>query len=736
MFENKLDFTNTEKKIVSKYTKIHKFIFRYSIFIIIWLISIYILSQQINKTPILDITDNFVIEKAKLIWEFHKIIEQNTNNENINIHILQWTLEMADDFIFSTNNLIWYKWLIMPNTLFAENLANIKSKEYFEKEDYDVKDLETFTTNILFTNSDQITKEKKNHISLPLNGNITNTFYLRCINTPTTINTICSYYIDNFLDTFFIYDIQQDYKWLIDIFNTLKKTTHKENLCKSMNKYILYSNDTNEKLENIFIECWQNYYQNFHTLQLFLDIQNQLQKWYINKIVYQNKILNHYKLISYQQIIYNDIHQNIVNNIRFETYINYLQELLKKENKIDWFYIDLSYWLNNNHLINILNKTKYEVSDKKKIEIDNIINSLNKLNNGDQLIWYAWLKNKLTNKSLEKNNDLDSSLQINQEQQDIINKLLEWTKELSFFKIISDKISWDKIKISWYFSIETNEWINPIYTSLMAEMVDNDLIINNIKLNWYEELNKIIGEIIKTKKYTISEIYTYIQNNIGILSSNNKISTCELISNTINKMKEWNKNISELNLMGCDSNKISVFKTETLNKKVIKTYYKLTLDNFNITDIMISDKELESDISNYLSNINTNNITISSMVWEILNYKPETKEYIQQGSNNIIITLEDFELYLWTIPDDIVEWTNQIISEFTIQWIKFIWNYDITSKKLWPLYFKNNLAISDFELYLTSNNQNKINEFLIDPLKYIQKTNSTIVNEYLKSEEE
>jgi hypothetical protein len=59
---------------------------------------------------------------------------------------------------------------------------------------------------------------------------------------------------------------------------------------------------------------------------------------------------------------------------------------LKKDNTIDSFYIDLSYWLNNDYLITILNKLKYKVSDKKKLEIDEIINSLNKLNNGDELI--------------------------------------------------------------------------------------------------------------------------------------------------------------------------------------------------------------------------------------------------------------------------------------------------------------------------------------------------------------
>ncbi|OQY40187.1 MAG: hypothetical protein B6229_02340 [Spirochaetaceae bacterium 4572_7] len=114
--------------------------------------------------------------------------------------------------MFSTNNLISYKNLVMPNTIFAYNLDEIKSKEYFEKEDYDIDNLELFATNILFTNSKQITKDTRNPISLPLDENIENTFYIKCINDPKIINISCDYYIENFLDTFLIYDIQQDYK--------------------------------------------------------------------------------------------------------------------------------------------------------------------------------------------------------------------------------------------------------------------------------------------------------------------------------------------------------------------------------------------------------------------------------------------------------------------------------------------------------------------------------------------
>lgn len=732
MIKNTLDFTKKENEIIKKYKKIHKFIFKYSIFIVIWLISLHILTKQTHKIQNLNITDNFIIEKIKLVWTFNKSINKDINHEDIKTNILQWELEIEDDFIFSNNNLISYKDLIMPNTIFIRDLKKIKSKEFFEDKNYNIDYLEIFAKNILFINSEQTKTLSKNSISLPLDETIENTFYLKCIKNTKIINISCDYYIQNFLNTFFIYNIQQDYNGLYNIFKNLKNTKYKNNICNGVNKYMLYSNDTNQKLEKIFIACWKDYYKSFSTFQLFLDIQDQLQKWYINKTVYQNNILNNYKLISYQQIIYNDIHKNIINNIRFETYINYLQELLKKWEWIDNFYIDLSYWLNNNYLISMLNKLKYNVSDKKKLEVDNIINELNKLNNGDTLVWYLWLKDKLTNKLLVDNKQLEDNSTISLEQQNTINKLFAWIKELSFFKIISDSVVGNKVKINWYFSIKNNGWNTPIYTSLIAENIDDDLIITNIKLNWFKELDEIVWNAIKIKKYTISTIYQYIQENINIFLSDNKISTCELIWNTVNKLLQSNNKISELSIMECGPQKITILKKSDEDNVITKIYYKINLNNFNITSIMISDKAIEKDIWNYIKNIKTNNITISSIVWEILDYVPESTEYIQQWSNNIIITLEDFEAYLWTIPDDIVEWNNQIISEFTIQWIKFIWNYNITSKKIWPLYFKNNLAISNFELYLKSDNQNKINEFLIDPLKYINKTDPNTVSKYIE----
>lgn len=742
MWNKNLEFTKTEEAIVKNYSKIYKYIFKYSILVIIFIISLIILNQQIKKSPQLDIDDIFIVEKAKLIWEFNKITNQSIDNKELQIHILQWELNMTQDFIFSTNNLISYKNLILPTNVFIHNSLQLKDKDYFLNSWYDITQLENFAKNILFTSSEQVHKSNKNIISLPLKDDIINTFYLWCIKDNKIINKTCNYYINNFLNTFFVYDIQKDYKWLKEIFYNLQNTSHKKNMCDAMKKYVLYSNDTNKELENIFITCGDKYYQDYYSTQLFIEIQAQLQKWYINSTVYTNKLLNNYKLISYQQLIYNDIHNNNINKIRFESYIYYLQELLKNTNKIDSFYLDLTYWFNNTYLTNILNKLKYQMSDKTKSDIDYIIDNFNKINNWDNLVWYIGLKTKLVNKELETNRKLAWDLDTTMVQQDEINKLLDGIESLSFFKITREKIVKDRIKITWYFDIKQPKWITPLYVSIIVKNKDNKLIVDTINFSEYKDLKDTLSSIINNKDYTIPELYQYLQENIHIFLSDDNISTCDMIENIINDIYKSNKEIKELKILECNPQKISIIKHEDINKEIQKTYYKITLDNFNITNIMISNKQLEQDIKNYLKDINTNNITIAKIIWEIISYKKEKQIYIQQWSNNIIITLEDFQKFLWTIPNDMVEWNKKIIVEFTIQDIKFIWNYNITSKKIWPLYIQNNkvdkewniqkdININKFELILTQDNQNKINEFLIDPIKYIKKIDNTAIKQYL-----
>lgn len=738
MTENKLKFTSKENEILKKYTKIFLMFFKYSIYIILLIIVVIIFTKQINKYNSLDIQKTFALEEIKLIWEFQKITDNTINNNDIKIHILQGTIKNTWDFIFSTNNLIEYKDFVMPNNSLIYNDLPIKDKSQFNSW-YDIKDIENFMQNIVFTNSETLEQKNRIIITLPLKETIFDTFYLNCTNDTKLINSICNNYIQNFLNTFYIYDIPKDYDWLKQVFENIKTTKYKKPFCDKLKIYILYSNDTNKILEDMFISCWTEYIDKYQTLNMFFEIKDQLEKWYINETLYQNNMLNNYKLISYQQIIYNDLLKQKINSIRFDTYITYLQSILKKPEKIDAFYIDTIYRFNNYYIKNVLNNIKYKTSDNKKDEIDNILKNIEKLNNWDELLWYQWLKDQITNKDiiLTKNNSYEIIWDYNEENN--ILDFVENIKNFSFIKIIKTKISWDKVKVWWYFSIENWEQNETLYSSIILNKKENKLIIEKINVDDYEELNKALDNIIKIKEYTIPEIYEYIKQNIYIFESKDNITTCELIQNNINSISEWDDSIKNLNLMECNSQKISILKEQENEESTTKIYYKITLDNFNITNIMISDKNIETDINNMLKNINTNNVTINNIIWQIITYTPEQKTYIQQWSNNIIITIEDLKQFLGIVPNDVAELKNEILLDISIQWTDFVWKYNTKTKELWPIYFKvsseieiekTNLEIKWFNLILREENINTINSFTINPIKFIQNIDPKTLNYY------
>jgi biotin-(acetyl-CoA carboxylase) ligase len=67
MKENRLDNEKLLKIIINNYKKIFNTFFKYSIFIIIFLISIFSVSKNLNTKVSLDINDDFIVEKIKLI---------------------------------------------------------------------------------------------------------------------------------------------------------------------------------------------------------------------------------------------------------------------------------------------------------------------------------------------------------------------------------------------------------------------------------------------------------------------------------------------------------------------------------------------------------------------------------------------------------------------------------------------------------------------------------------------
>jgi hypothetical protein len=65
-------------------------------------------------------------------------------------------------------------------------------------------------------------------------------------------------------------------------------------------------------------------------MALFIDIQNQLNDKLINADTYSDETLNIYKLLSAQQMIYNDIFEQRMSINEYTLYLDFVQALLQK----------------------------------------------------------------------------------------------------------------------------------------------------------------------------------------------------------------------------------------------------------------------------------------------------------------------------------------------------------------------------------------------------------------------
>ena len=92
-----------------------------------------------------------------------------------------------------------------------------------------------------------------------------------------------------------------------------------------------------------------------------MEIQNTLENQSFEKTSYKDTLLNEYKLLSYQQQIYQDFLINKADTYKIGVYLDFVREILKKNN-IENIYKDEIYWYNNKYLSLSLEKIAYQSS--------------------------------------------------------------------------------------------------------------------------------------------------------------------------------------------------------------------------------------------------------------------------------------------------------------------------------------------------------------------------------------
>lgn len=729
------------QKVEKKYQVVSSIIFKYWILIITIIATITLFFVELQKRKTLSFDNKYEARKFMIVWQYNKEEAQSKNqNLNLNVILRQWFLNITDDVIQSYNNLLNYKWYTLPRWTFLYEPNEIKNIEYFKNPDYEITELQKVINKIIYINYNEVwARDNKDIMFIPLeNNSIENTFYITCANQHRFFNWVCNKYINDFLDWFFVYKISDDFKWFNKTFkNIIKRKKYKEQACNWLNNYIKYSGTTPNEIEWLFSLCWNEYVESFNKMQSFIELKKDLEDKYIKQNISKYKELNEYKLVSYQQILYNNLENSIPPyEWSYKNYTNYLINILKRESQdpIDPFYYDLTYRFNNQYLIPNLNKIKYQSTQSKRDEIEWIILEIEKVNNWNNIDWFKWLKYKLTSNKLENEISKIGS-NISNENDNTINALLKSIKSLSYIKIINDEISWNLITINGYLSLNTSTWERtPTPFKSTLENKKWKLIVNEFTLSvkWESlEINNILKIILQQKDYSIWEVYEYIQKNIKIYESNKyNITPCILIKDRLE-----NLNIEWAELLNCNEQKINIIKWWSWNKIL----YQITMDSYQITSIKVTDKDIQSFVDKNLSWVKTNATTITTILPNLIAYEPKKSSNTLIWSNDAITAIDDLKTYLWVNLNDIWERNWRVAAEFSINDLNLIWVYDTNTKILWPIFltgisiwtWKENPIINNFYLRLTQDNQNEINKFLIEPIGYLYELDQTTIKKYL-----
>ncbi len=718
---NKQQLQEKTQEILKKYWKIYKILFTYGIFIIIGVFVIFKIYNILNKQAnlIYDINSLDTI-KQKTIQEFFKKINKKNTLYFFSGEIITDDIQEENEIISSYNNLVTYKWFIVPRFFSITKTAPIQPLPYFQKWTYTKEEMAIFFKNIILW-SKWISKETKLNTLFPINKNLIEEFNLQCLFEKKITNSICDIFTEKFIKEFFIYNIEQDNINIEPIFNNIiKQKKHKEKMCQNLLYYTYYTNSQNITIQNFLENCWSEYKDSYITFTNFIDVQNELYNKFISNKIYKNEKINIYKLISFQQIIYEDIKNNRLNIDSLNWYFSFIQEILKR-NQIWNFYKEVIYYFNNYYIKENLQKTEIIKNITNKFELNEIEKQIININNWNKLIGYNWLKDQINKNILQNdfiitNTGENNTEQNNENQINLIENLLQQINIISINKKI---ISWNTIKIEWDWNLETK-----IPLEITLEEEKNTLYVKNIVLIWFTEITESINKLCTSQKRSFSDLQKYIEQNKTLFWEVGQ----EIQEEEINKLCTTIKILlPRQELKTCNKTNIDI---DVLWKNNIITITFLH-NNFILNKIDVSDEEARKIINNIIQTSNTDQskekfaLFIKSIIQWLLTYVPETSNNSEWSINSIII-IERVKQFLWITVSDIVEKNNKVLIDFIIQWISFIGYYNIEDHKIEPIYFKkidsNNIPLLIKNLSLTLNDENKIkiDNFVSDPLKTIK----------------
>lgn len=620
----------------------------------------------------------------------------------------------------SVDNLLTYQWFVVPRYFYIYSTIPVKPLSYFSGSTYDIIELENFINAFVFTKKITIANSFT-RTQLPISKSLVDDFNLSCLFESKISQRACDYYLGDFLDSFFVYAVSIDYPGFKKIFDVIKNVpTYKARLCEWLSKYSLYANDQSDIIKWLFVACGKTYEDIFKRTTLFIEIQKTLENQSFDKNNYKDSILNAYKLLSYQQQIYQDFLINKSDTYKLTAYLDFVDEILKK-NTIDVFYKDEIYRFNNNYLSLALEKIAYQPNTFSQnlwsSKLASLLTTINTLNVWDSMIGFSWLIAEIQNTWLIIQKTL-ATWTINTITQ--TEKIQKNLKNISYMTIEKQSISETNIDIIAYIKFSSPTKNETIRSHIIMEYVNDMLLVKDIELDNKAEMNSVIKNLLLIQNFSIGELYSYISKNLIFYE---QINTPIITNTDICSWLSENKNIS---IISCTTT------TATIEQKTIR--YDFTFKDGSLENVTISNKALENSIKASYSTIVWNSRSLINTIQTILNYTMPPQAH--EGTTNAVVVFEKIQQYLDIKTNDIADSGGIILVDISLGWINFISNFTLKTNTLGPWYFKDirvntkPYLIQNLNLTLDDAHQNDINTFVIDPLTVIKNTDFTARQNY------
>jgi hypothetical protein len=668
-------FNQEQFHIIKIYKKLHRFLFKYGIFILIILlgiVGIYILVTKGNLNLSLAYKDT----PTDLPQVMQAYQERITPVEgNFSVIIPYGTLSHTDGYLTSIGTLGTYQGVVMPRIFSLPDTYPLFDMTAFQQQQSTSGDINYLINALIKTISSSRQEEA---LPIPqtftIKENIIMDFNLQCVSKIKLFNSVCETFLERFYQQGMFYPLGEYAEDMTTLMNAVIDRTP---LCNLIYDTTLYQRKSSPIFDTLIGDCTLEQIQRYRQLKNFIEIEQELSNGIISDAIYNDNVtLNAYKLLSIQQTLYKNLNVGTLNKSYLMNYLDYSQTIIEKDagngRYLQPLYKDLLYQINNTILL-----PKLETHDNtilSKTEINQMINKINLLNKGNSALYSVGLEKQLTTPGLIQQREISEIDITTKDIEELLNPLLSMKDRL---KVQKYTISPERTEIYLQTEISSTKIQTAIEDTLKIKttLYDNqgNLYVKEITILNESELDTFLQSYLHNNPTSFLQLLNVIDENIlfygKTIPTEEQQDFCEIITELIGE---------SANILECSDTFIDLFQAG-IN-------YSFSRENGVLTNVEVSDKALEQSIISTLQDTLLNKTTSMLLFQEILNIHTSTDNEETYVSEKLRIN-ERMKNYLNVLPS-IKDIDGEIFGvTFTLGDITLRGTYDILTHTITNIFY-------------------------------------------------